>query len=129
MLEVRHAGGDRPLRGSPVIDDASLDDVVPDPPPGLAVTVIVPVYGDAAATRACFESLARDGCINVPGVAHSSADCSVMTWMDPNTVLPTKPLAEMSGAEENLVRSYNILVRGGQNGVSQRAARAKSIRQ
>jgi hypothetical protein len=56
-------------------------------------------------------SAARDGCMNVPGVAHSSADCSVMTWMDPNTVLPDKPLDQMSGAEENLIRNYNLLVK------------------
>jgi hypothetical protein len=56
-------------------------------------------------------SAARDGCMNVPGVAHSSADCSVMTWMDPNTVLPDKPLDQMSGAEENLVGNYNLLVK------------------
>ena len=91
--------------------------------------VTTQTFSSSRVTPVADPSLARDGCINVPGVAHSSADCSVMTWMDPNTVLPTKPLAELSGAEENLVRSYNILVRGGQNGVSQRAARAKSIRQ
>ncbi|MBV9549156.1 MAG: hypothetical protein JO256_05720 [Alphaproteobacteria bacterium] len=54
---------------------------------------------------------ARDGCINVPGVAHNSSDCSPMTWMDPNTVLPNKPLNQLTGAEENLIRSYNILVK------------------
>ena len=70
---------------------------------------------------------ARDGCMNIPGVAHSSADCSVITWMDPNTKLPDKPLSQLSGAEENLIRSYNILVKDQQAGITPRP-RALSVR-
>jgi hypothetical protein len=54
-------------------------------------------------------SAARDGCINYPGQAHNSADCSRVLQWDPNWVLPQKPLSEMTGAEENMVRNYNIL--------------------
>ena len=52
---------------------------------------------------------ARDGCINYPGLAHNSADCSRIDAWDPSWVVPNKPLSEMTGAEENMVRSYNIL--------------------
>jgi hypothetical protein len=52
---------------------------------------------------------ARDGCINYPGQAHNSADCSRIISWDPSWVLPNKPLDKMTGAEENMVRSYNIL--------------------
>jgi hypothetical protein len=52
---------------------------------------------------------ARDGCINYPGQAHNSADCGRILAWDPSWVLPNKPLSEMTGAEENMVRSYNIL--------------------
>jgi hypothetical protein len=51
----------------------------------------------------------RDGCINYPGEAHNSADCSRIISWDPSWVVPNKPLSEMTGAEENMVRSYNIL--------------------
>lgn len=52
---------------------------------------------------------ARDGCINYPRQAHNSADCSRIIKWDPSWVLPKKPLSEMTGAEENMVRSYHIL--------------------
>jgi hypothetical protein len=52
---------------------------------------------------------ARDGCINYPGQAHNSADCSRIISWDPSWMVPNKPLSEMTGAEENMVRSYNIL--------------------
>ena len=52
---------------------------------------------------------ARDGCINYPRQAHNSADCSRILAWDPTWVLPRKPLSEMTGAEENMVRSYHIL--------------------
>ena len=52
---------------------------------------------------------ARDGCINYPGKAHNSADCSLLNYWDPSWVVPNKPLAEMTGAEENMLRSYNLL--------------------
>ena len=71
---------------------------------------------------------AHDGCTNFPGVAHNSADCSVITWMDPNTVLPDKPVEQLSGAEENLIRSYNILVKQ-QSGEIMPRPRAISPRQ
>jgi len=52
---------------------------------------------------------ARDGCENIPGQAHNSADCSSIDELDPNLVLPDKPLEKMTGAERNLWRSYFIL--------------------
>jgi len=52
---------------------------------------------------------ARDGCINYPGQAHNSADCSRIISWDPSWVVPNKPLSEMTGAEENMLRNYNIL--------------------
>jgi hypothetical protein len=52
---------------------------------------------------------ARDGCINFPGQAHNSADCSrILSW-DPQWKLPDKPVSEMTGAEENMLRNYRIL--------------------
>ena len=52
---------------------------------------------------------ARDGCINYPREAHNSADCSRVFAWDPSWELPKKRLSEMTGAEENMVRSYHIL--------------------
>ena len=52
---------------------------------------------------------ARDGCINYPGRAHNSADCSLITAWDPSWEVPNKPLNRMTGAEENMLRSYNLL--------------------
>ncbi len=54
-------------------------------------------------------SMGKDGCANVPNHAHFSSDCSPMIAWDPSWVLPTKPLNQLSGAEENMVRSYHIL--------------------
>ena len=54
---------------------------------------------------------ARDGCENIPGQAHNSADCSRIDRLDPNTVLPDKPIHEMTGAELNLLRSHRLLSR------------------
>jgi hypothetical protein len=78
---------------------------------GFASGVDVRVTAGSASRLATMEDpyAARDGCINYPGQAHNSADCSrIITW-DPNWVLPDKPLSEMTGAEENMIRSYNIL--------------------
>ena len=52
---------------------------------------------------------ARDGCVNVPGRAHNSADCGTIYWMPPDTVLPDKPANQLTGAEENLLRNARIL--------------------
>jgi len=52
---------------------------------------------------------ARDGCINYPGRAHNSADCSLLNYWDPAWEVPNKPVSEMTGAEENMLRSYNLL--------------------
>lgn len=78
---------------------------------GYASGVDVRVSAGSASRLPAMEdpSAARDGCINYPGQAHNSADCSrIITW-DPTWVLPSKPLSEMTGAEENMIRSYNIL--------------------
>jgi len=73
--------------------------------------VDVRVRGGSASRLAPAEDpyAARDGCINYPGQAHNSADCSRIIVWDPSWVLPNKPLSEMTGAEENMIRSYNIL--------------------
>jgi hypothetical protein len=63
-------------------------------------------------------SSARDGCVNVPGKAHNSADCGTIYWMDPNTVLPDKPAYQLTGAEENLLRNARILWGRGANTAS-----------
>lgn len=69
------------------------------------------VTADSAGRIAPFNdpTAARDGCINYPGRAHNSADCSLVTTWDPSWTVPNKPLSEMTGAEENMLRSYNLL--------------------
>jgi hypothetical protein len=52
---------------------------------------------------------ARDGCENIPGQAHNSADCSRIDRLDPDIVLPDKPVSQMTGAELNLLRNHRIL--------------------
>lgn len=64
VVEVRDAPTGALLRGAPLIDDAALDAVVD--PGGAArgtsaeVTIIIPVFADAPATRECLESVAAD---------------------------------------------------------------------
>lgn len=53
---------------------------------------------------------ARDGCEDIPGIAHNSADCSRILEWDWSWDLPAKPRSEMSGAELNMLRNYRILV-------------------
>jgi hypothetical protein len=62
--------------------------------------------------RVSNERPARDGCVNVPGVAHNSADCSTIPPQDfskvmntPTTVMTGRP----SGATENHERNIRIL--------------------
>ena len=54
----------------------------------------------------------RDGCINVPGIPHNSADCSHIPANDYNTVMNT-PSTDLSGrptgATENAARNKRIL--------------------
>lgn len=52
---------------------------------------------------------ARDGCENIPGQAHNSADCSRIDRLDPREVPPNKPVSQMTGAERNLLRNHRIL--------------------
>jgi hypothetical protein len=52
---------------------------------------------------------ARDGCENIPGQAHNSADCSRIDRLDPDDVVPNKPISAMSGAELNMLRNQRIL--------------------
>ena len=55
---------------------------------------------------------ARDGCENVPGEAHNSADCSKMDASDMNTA-ENRPTTDLSGrptgASENADRNARIL--------------------
>lgn len=53
--------------------------------------------------------MGRDGCINYPRQAHYSSDCSLLTAWNPDWKLPDKPVSQMTGAEENMLRSYTIL--------------------
>jgi hypothetical protein len=52
---------------------------------------------------------AHDGCQNAPGIAHNSADCGVIVWMDPKTPIPTAPDHLLTGAERNVLRNASIL--------------------
>lgn len=55
---------------------------------------------------------ARDGCVNVPGEAHNSADCSRIDPSDLNTAdnRPSTDLAgRQTGATENAERNARIL--------------------
>jgi hypothetical protein len=52
---------------------------------------------------------ASDGCENILGQAHNSADCSRIDQLNPRDVLPDKPLSQMTGAERNLLRNRRIL--------------------
>lgn len=55
---------------------------------------------------------ARDGCVNVPGEAHNSADCSRIDASDTNTAMNT-PSSDLSGrptgTTENAERNDRIL--------------------
>lgn len=55
---------------------------------------------------------ARDGCVNVPGEAHNSADCSRIDASDANTAMNT-PSRDLSGrptgTTENAARNARIL--------------------
>jgi hypothetical protein len=55
---------------------------------------------------------ARDGCINVPGEAHNSADCSRIDASDTNTAMnsPSRDLSgRPTGTTENAERNSRIL--------------------
>jgi len=55
---------------------------------------------------------ARDGCINVPGEAHNSADCSKIDASDYNTAQNTASTdlsGRPTGATENAARNARIL--------------------
>lgn len=65
--------------------------------------------GSASRIMGGNDGAARDGCINYPGRAHNSADCSPVLAWDDSWVVPDKPLSKMTGAEENMVRNYNLL--------------------
>ena len=57
-------------------------------------------------------SAARDGCINVPGIPHNSADCSRIPLSDLNSIVnrDTSDLGGRStGATENAARNRQIL--------------------
>lgn len=60
---------------------------------------------------------ARDGCVNVPGEAHNSADCSKIDASDLNTAVNREAMAgdRPSGATENAARNARILSGQAQN--------------
>lgn len=80
---------------------------------GLLMLVPAPALAQGAASRIAPPPrdfwAASDGCENIPGQAHNSADCSRIEQLDPRDVLPNKPLSRMTGAERNLVRNHRIL--------------------
>ena len=55
---------------------------------------------------------ARDGCVNVTGIPHNSADCSRIPRSDYNTLMNT-PTTDLSGrptgATENAARNKRIM--------------------
>jgi hypothetical protein len=67
--------------------------------------------------RTANERPARDGCVNVPGVPHNSADCSTIPKSDYNTII-NSPRVDLggrpTGATENAERNRRILA-GQQN--------------
>ncbi len=87
----------------------------------LIVSALLLSVGSAAAVetkpagydpRVSNERAARDGCVNVPGVAHNSADCSTVPPQDyraisntPSTVVTGRA----TGATENHDRNRRIL--------------------
>jgi hypothetical protein len=63
-------------------------------------------------SHAAIGTPARDGCINIPGEAHNSADCSRIDASDKNTAMntPSVDLAgRPTGATENAERNARIL--------------------
>ena len=63
-------------------------------------------------SHAASGAAARDGCINVPGEAHNSADCSKIDATDGNTAMnsPSRDLAgRPTGTTENADRNTRIL--------------------
>jgi hypothetical protein len=70
---------------------------------------LAPQYNNS---RAASGTPARDGCINVPGEAHNSADCSKVDASDANTAMNT-PSRDLSGrptgTTENADRNARIL--------------------
>lgn len=58
-----------------------------------------------------YESSARDGCINQPGIPHNSADCSRVDPSDYNTMINEPSMAgdKISGATENAERNKRII--------------------
>ncbi|MFO1151929.1 MAG: glycosyltransferase [Alsobacter sp.] len=60
IVELRDGPSGALLRGGPMMNDEILDRRLPPDPGPVDVTVIIPVYADAAATRLCFDSLLAD---------------------------------------------------------------------
>lgn len=63
-------------------------------------------------SRAAIGTPARDGCINIPGEAHNSADCSKIDASDRNTAMNTASTdmaGQPTGTTENAARNARIL--------------------
>lgn len=70
------------------------------------------IGGPASAPAASLGTPSRDGCVNVAGVPHNSADCSRITASDGNTArnVPSTDLSgKPTGATENAARNQRIL--------------------
>jgi hypothetical protein len=72
-----------------------------------------PTKGARDPYRAGMGGAARDGCINIIGEAHNSADCSRIPANDKNTVLNSQSTdlsGRPTGASENAARNQRILL-------------------
>src|SRR4051812_11413076 len=79
----------------------------------LAQTNADPTRGGRDPYRAGAGGAARDGCVNVTGEAHNSADCSRIPANDRNTVMnshSTDLSGRPTGASENAARNQRILL-------------------
>ena len=71
-----------------------------------------PTKGARDPYRAGYGGAARDGCVNITGEAHNSADCSRIPPNDKNTVMnshSTDLSGKPTGASENAARNERIL--------------------
>jgi hypothetical protein len=70
------------------------------------------VGGPTSAPANSVGTSARDGCVNNPGMAHNSADCSRIPASDMNTArnnTSTDAAGRPTGATENAARNQRIL--------------------
>ena len=88
----------------------SLAPALAQPAPRAAMDQTIPRFDPRAGYE--FGRPARDGCVNVMGIPHNSADCSRIPRSDYNTLMNT-PTTDLSGrptgATENAARNKRIM--------------------